>query len=94
MLEFPAPPSGVDPATIEVRLFGRDTKTDEYVECRVGHKALMDHCGASGTKDAELLRAFAESRQKIESAAMRKYSAGKFERKPDRILVRLQSEDF
>ena len=56
-LAFPDPPPGVDPTTIEVRLFGRDTETSDYVECRVTHKALIERCGARGQTDDELLRA-------------------------------------
>ncbi len=93
-LAFPDPPRGVDPTTIEVRLFGRDTETRDYVECRVTHKALMEHCGACGETDQELLRAFEEHRTQIEDACRRKYAAGRVEDLEDRIVVRLGSADL
>jgi len=93
-LRFPAPPTGVNPTTIEVMLFGCDTETGEDVECRVTHKALMDRCGARGQTDSELLRAFGEHRAKIEDAARRKYAAGKITRESDRTVVRLGHEDI
>lgn len=93
-LAFPDPASGVDPTMIEVRLFGRDTESSDYVECRVTHKALIERCGARGQTDDELLRAFNEHRAEIEDACRRKYAAGQVEHAPDRIVVRLRSADL
>lgn len=93
-LAFPDPPRGVDPTTIEVRLFGRDTETSDYVECRVSHKALIERCGARGQTDDELLRAFNEHRAEIEDACRRKFAAGQVEHAPDRIIVRLAGADL
>ncbi len=93
-LTFEQEPSGVDPSSLEVRLFGKDTKTGDYVECRVTHKTLMDRCGATGQKPDELLRAFKDHRAKIEDAARRKYGTGQIERLSDRIVVRVGASDL
>jgi len=93
-LTFPAPPTGVDPTTIQVVLFGRDAERGEDVECRISHNALMDRCGACGQTDSELLRAFNEHREMIEKAANHKYAAGQVEHLDDRIVVYLESTDL
>ena len=93
-LAFPDSPPGVDPTTIEVRHFGRDTETGDDVECRVTHKALMDRCGARGQTDDELRRAFNEHSAEIEDACRRKFAAGQVEHAPDRIIVRLAGADL
>ena len=94
-LEFSADtPKGVDPKTLEVSHFGKDTKTGDYIECRITHQALMECFGADGTKPAKLLHAFEKNRQRIEEAAQRKYDLGKFQQKSDRILLRLRPQDF
>ena len=93
-LEFPDQRIRVDSTTIEVRIFGRDAETDDYVECRVTHRALIDRCGACGQTDPELRRAFKDHRTQIEDVCRRKYAAGKVEVLEDRIVVRLGSADL
>ena len=93
-LIFPGPPSGVDPYTIQIRHFGRDPETDDYVECRVTARAMLDRWNARGQTSEELLRAFNANCSEIEDAARRKYAAGDVVREPDRVNVHLDTQDF
>ncbi len=94
LMFFPDTPKSVDSATVTLWLQGQDTETKRYVDCRLTAKALMDHCGARGQTDDELLRAFNEHRAEIENACRRKYAAGQVEHAPDRIIVRLAGADL
>ncbi len=94
LIFFPDTPKGVDSATVTLWLQGQDTETKRYVDCHLTAKALMDHCGARGQTDDELLRAFEDHRTQIEDACRRKYAAGRVEDLEDRIVVRLESADL
>ena len=92
---FSDTPRGVEARTICLPLQGQDTNTGRYVECRVTHNALMEHCGARGQTDLELMRAFNQHREKIEEVARRKYNDGPVEGAPDgRAIFYLDVGDF
>ena len=55
-----------------MRWFGDDD--GKYVECRVTVLALTKRCGANGTTNAELHRAFKDNQSRIEANAKRKYA--------------------
>ena len=91
-LNFYADPPRIVLDTLEVPFFGQDG--EEYVECRVSHSALMACFDAKGIAGDKLFPVFEKNRERIEEAARRKYDAGNFERKDDRILLQLGLEDF
>ena len=72
-----------------MRWFGEDN--GKYVECRITETALTRRCGAIGITHAELARAFAANRGKIEAIAQSKYAAGKVTMETDRTVARMPS---
>ena len=93
-LVFHDTPFVKDRPRLAVWLQGRDEAADFYVDCRVTQEALKVCCGAKGIADDKLLRAFEEHRERIETAAKRKYATGHVEHLKDRKVVWLEVADL
>ncbi len=93
-LVFHDTPFVKDRPRLAVWLQGRDEAADCDVDCRVTHKALNDCCGAQGIADDKLLGAFEAHRERIETAAKRKYATGYVEHLKDRKVVWLEVADL
>ncbi len=93
-LVFHDTPFVKDRPRLAVWLQGRDEAADCYVDCRVTQEALKVCCGAKGIADDKLLRAFEEHRERIETAAKRKYATGRVEHLKDRKVVWLEVADL
>ncbi len=93
-LVFHGTPFVKDRPRLAVWLQGRDEAADCYVDCRVTQEALKVCCGAKGIADDKLLGAFEAHRERIETAAKRKYATGHVEHLKDRKVVWLEVADL
>ena len=93
-LVFHGNPFVMDRPRLAVWLQGRDEAADCDVDCRVTHKALIDCCGAQGIATDKLVGAFEAHRERIETAAVRKYEAGHVQHLEDREVVWLEVADL
>lgn len=87
-LTFPRQHRQVEFGTGSVAFPGQDA--DKTVTCRISGETLRIFFGANGTTGPELLAAFDRHRDRIESAASRKYDLGEL----DEVSVSLTPADF
>ncbi len=93
-LEFSSEPFHKEEnGSITVRLQGRDTESDVFVECRV-IATVLTALGADGLAPEKLETAFNKHRERIEVITRRKYVADDFERLTDRIVVWIDRGDL